>query len=56
VVWVDLHVTPEATRWLRSNYTANGQTNIPVSACKDKEIGNLDRDDDPNTDELFDLK
>ncbi|MBN1347622.1 MAG: prepilin-type N-terminal cleavage/methylation domain-containing protein [Phycisphaerae bacterium] len=57
VCWADGHVAPEKPEILREEYTAGGQV-APYSKDKVKRynIGDLDRDGYPDTDELFDPK
>lgn len=55
VVWADSHVSSEKPKWLRSSYNCGGQTTIPVEAAQSKDVGDLDQDGNPDTDELFDL-
>ncbi len=56
VAWADGHVAWEVPQILRESYTAGGQVDPPFSSEKVKRynIGDLDRDGDPNTNELFD--
>jgi prepilin-type N-terminal cleavage/methylation domain-containing protein/prepilin-type processing-associated H-X9-DG protein len=56
VAWADSHVAPERPKGLRASYNCGGQTTIPADVVAGNGLGELDRDDNPDTDELFDLK
>jgi prepilin-type N-terminal cleavage/methylation domain-containing protein/prepilin-type processing-associated H-X9-DG protein len=56
VVWADAHVSFQKPNWNLSSYNCGGQTTIPVAAAQSKDVGDLDRDVDSSTDELFDLQ
>lgn len=55
VAWADGHVKAEKAKVLRSVYTVMGYATIPVEVIKQNHLGDLDRDGNPDTDELFDL-
>ena len=46
----------ERPKGLRGSYNCGGQTAIPADVVGVNGLGDLDRDDNPDTDELFDLK
>jgi prepilin-type N-terminal cleavage/methylation domain-containing protein/prepilin-type processing-associated H-X9-DG protein len=56
VGWADSHVSSARPSWNLNSYNCGGQTTIPVSALQSKDAGDLDRDGDSSTDELFALE
>ncbi|MCE5276931.1 MAG: prepilin-type N-terminal cleavage/methylation domain-containing protein [Planctomycetaceae bacterium] len=53
VLWVDGHVGEERAKWIRAAYTATGQAAITLEQAKSNNVGDLDMDENPATDELF---
>ena len=55
VAWVDGHVSAEKPAFVRTIYDLIGGP-VPTDVMKRYQVGDLDADGDPNTDDLFDFK
>jgi len=71
VAWVDGHVSSQTASWLRTSYTAatvswDTTNNVPLftagsgaattaSVLKNANVGDIDSDNNPETDEMFDI-
>jgi prepilin-type processing-associated H-X9-DG protein len=55
VAWMDGHVSAERPAYVRATYDLSGGV-VPVDLLKRYQIGDLDGDGDPNTDDLFDFQ
>ena len=54
VAWVDGHVSVEQPKWLRAVYNINmSSPQMPEDYAKKLNVGDIDEDGDPETDELF---
>ena len=55
VAWVDGHVSAEKPAFVRASYTLIGGT-VSADEMKRYQVGDIDGDGDPNTDDLFDFE
>jgi len=56
VVWADAHICVEKPVWLLDSYNCGGQTALPRGLAQGLNVGDLDRDGNAATDELFNFQ